>query len=107
MENCVFCRIIRGELPSEQVYADANVIAFHDIHPKAPVHVLVVPKEHAAKFSDYPGDESGERKLGSLFAAANRVARQLGLDGYRIVVNVGEKGGQEVFHVHVHIMGGW
>ena len=92
--ECVFCRIIAGELPSKKVYEDEGFVAFHDIRPKAPVHVLVVPKEHVEKLSDYPDTEEGERKL-------------LGLEGYRVQVNVGEKGGQEVFHVHVHVMGGW
>ena len=99
--ECVFCRIIAGELPSKKVYEDEGFVAFHDIRPKAPVHVLVVPKEHVEKLSDYPDTEEGERKLGALFRTANRVA------GYRVQVNVGEKGGQEVFHVHVHVMGGW
>lgn len=69
-------------------------MAFHDIRPKAPVHVLVVPKEHVEKLSDYPDTEEGERKLGALFRTANRVARLLGLQGYRVQVNVGEKGGR-------------
>ncbi|MFN3180131.1 MAG: histidine triad nucleotide-binding protein [Thermus caldifontis] len=103
--ECVFCRIIAGELPSRKVYEDAGFVAFHDIRPKAPVHVLVVPKEHIEKLSDYPDTEEGERKLGALFRTANRVARSLGLEGYKVQVHVGEKGGQEVFHVHVHVMG--
>ncbi len=108
MEGCVFCRIVAGELPARKVYEDDAFVAFHDIHPKAPVHLLVVPKEHVPRLFDYPDDEEGERKLGALFRTVNRVARRvLGLEGYRVVVNVGEKGGQEVFHVHVHILGGW
>ncbi|MEN2982612.1 MAG: histidine triad nucleotide-binding protein [Thermus sp.] len=103
--DCVFCRIIRGELPSRKVYEDEGFVAFHDIRPKAPVHVLVVPKEHVAKLSDYPDTQEGEKKLGALFRTANRVARELGLEGYKLQVHVGEKGGQEVFHVHVHVMG--
>jgi histidine triad (HIT) family protein len=104
--DCVFCRIIAGELPARKVYEDQGFVAFHDIRPRAPVHVLVVPKEHVAKLSDYPDDEVGERKLGALFRTANQVARLLGLEGYKVQVHVGEKGGQEVFHVHVHVMGG-
>lgn len=103
--DCVFCRIIAGELPARKVYEDQGFVAFHDIRPRAPVHVLVVPKEHVAKLSDYPDDEVGEGKLGALFRTANRVARLLGLEGYKVQVHVGEKGGQEVFHVHVHVMG--
>lgn len=105
--DCVFCRILRGELPARMVYEDEGFVAFHDIRPKAPVHVLVVPREHIEKLSDYPDDEEGEVKLGRLFRTANRVAQRLGLSGYRLMVNVGEKGGQEVFHVHVHVLGGW
>jgi histidine triad (HIT) family protein len=104
--DCVFCRIIAGELPARKVYEDQGFVAFHDIRPRAPVHVLVVPKEHVEKLSDYPDDAEGERKLGALFRTANRVARALGLEGYKLRVHVGEKGGQEVFHVHVHVMGG-
>uniref|UniRef100_A0A7C2BZX0 Histidine triad nucleotide-binding protein n=1 Tax=Thermus islandicus TaxID=540988 RepID=A0A7C2BZX0_9DEIN len=105
--GCVFCRIIAGELPARRVYEDEGFVAFHDIRPKAPVHVLVVPKEHVEKLSDYPDTEEGERRLGALFRTVGRVARHLGLEGYRVQVNVGERGGQEVFHVHVHVMGGW
>ncbi|WP_038047896.1 histidine triad nucleotide-binding protein [Thermus caliditerrae] len=103
--DCVFCRIIRGELPSRKVYEDEGFVAFHDIRPKALVHVLVVPKEHVEKLSDYPDTEEGERQLGALFRTANRVAKLLGLEGYKVQVHVGAKGGQEVFHVHVHVMG--
>ena len=111
--ECVFCRIIAGELPSKKVYEDEGFVAFHDIRPKAPVHVLVVPKEHVEKLSDYPDTEEGERKLGALFRTANRVARVLGLEGYRVQVNVGEKRRDLLFHVHVHATrgsggrGGW
>lgn len=104
MENCVFCKIIRGELPSGKVYEDEAFLAFHDIRPKMPVHVLVIPKEHVAQFSNYPDDEEGERKLGALYRTANRIARQMGLEGYKLYAHVGEKGGQEVFHVHVHLL---
>lgn len=105
MSDCVFCRIIAGELPADFVYEDEQFVAFRDIHPKAKVHVLVVPREHVAKLSDYPDDEVGERKLGLLFRTVNRVAtRALGLEHYRVQVHVGERGGQEVFHVHVHVL---
>lgn len=95
-------------MPAEKVYEDEAFVAFRDIRPKAPVHVLVVPKAHVARLSDYPDTEDGERALGQLFRTANRVARDvLKLEGYRVQVNVGEAGGQEVFHVHVHVLGGW
>ncbi|WP_457630222.1 HIT domain-containing protein [Oceanithermus sp.] len=105
MKDCLFCRIIAGEEPSRKVYEDDAFVAFHDKYPKARVHVLVVPKEHLDKLSDYPDSEEGERKLGALFRTVNRVARDvLGLEHYKVLVHVGEKGGQEIFHVHVHIM---
>ncbi|MEJ5337403.1 MAG: histidine triad nucleotide-binding protein, partial [Thermus sp.] len=103
--DCIFCRIVRKEAPARMVYEDEAFVAFHDIRPKAPVHVLVVPKVHVEKLSDYPDTEEGERALGALFRTANRVARTLGLPGYKLTVHVGEEGGQEVFHVHVHVMG--
>jgi histidine triad (HIT) family protein len=103
-QDCVFCRIVRGELPARRVYEDEAFLAFHDIHPKMPVHLLVIPKEHIARFSDYPDDEEGERKLGALYRTANRVAREMGLEGYKMYAHVGEKGGQEVFHVHLHLL---
>ncbi|GEM87020.1 histidine triad nucleotide-binding protein [Meiothermus granaticius] len=103
-EDCVFCRIVRGELPARRVYEDEGFLAFHDIRPKMPVHLLVIPKEHIPRFSDYPDTEEGERKLGALYRTTNRIARQLGLEGYRMYAHVGEKGGQEVFHVHVHLL---
>lgn len=103
-ENCVFCRIVRGELPARRVYEDEGFLAFHDIRPKMPVHLLVIPKEHVARFSDYPDDEEGEHKLGALYRTTSRVARQMGLEGYKMYAHVGEKGGQEVFHVHVHLL---
>ncbi len=105
MSDCVFCRIISGELPTDIVYQDEHFVAFRDIRPKARVHVLVVPREHVPKLSDYPDSEEGERKLGALFRTVNRVATQaLGLEHYKIQAHVGERGGQEIFHVHVHVM---
>ncbi len=106
--DCIFCRIVKGELPAEKVYEDEAFVAFRDIRPKAPVHVLVVPKAHVDRLSDYPDTEAGAQALGELFRTVNRVARDvLKLEGYRVQVNVGPEGGQEVFHVHVHVLGGW
>lgn len=105
MENCIFCRIAAGEIPSAKVYEDEHCYAFRDIHPAAPVHVLVIPKRHVADVMEgaaVPGLTE------ALFAAAARVAAQEGLEegGFRLVVNTGENGGQSVGHLHVHILGG-
>lgn len=106
--DCIFCKIVSGALPASKVYEDEHFLAFEDIHPKAPVHVLVVPKKHTPKLPDFPDNAEGQSALGALFATTNRVACDtLALDGYRLVVNVGERGGQVVFHVHVHIMAGF
>lgn len=103
-DNCIFCRIVAAEIPAQVVYQDDAVVAIHDIHPQAPVHVLVMPREHVASL-----DELREREdlAGAVFARVPRVAAGLGLEnGYRTVVNVGEEGGQTVPHLHVHILGG-
>ena len=105
----VFGRIIRGELPSDKVYEDERFLAFRDIAPKAPVHVLVVPKTGVTgRLDEYLERASGAAELGELLSAAMRVAREnLGLADYRLVVNVGPGAGQVVFHTHVHILAGW
>ncbi len=105
MESCLFCRIIRGEIPSSKVYEDAHCFAFRDIQPEAPVHILVVPKHHVANAmegAEVPG------LMDALFAAAANVARQEGVadDGFRMVLNTGEKAGQSVPHLHLHLIGG-
>ncbi|MBE3589596.1 MAG: histidine triad nucleotide-binding protein [Firmicutes bacterium] len=105
MADCLFCRIVAGELPARKVYEDEEVLAFRDIQPVAPVHVLVVPKRHldglaAAGAEDAP-------LLGRLLDAARRVAEAEGLaEGYRVVVNQGRHGGQSVGHLHLHVLGG-
>ena len=100
----IFQRIINHELPADIVFESDSFIAFRDIAPKAPVHVLVVPKAHSARLDDIPETEA----IGHLFQAAIRVARDsLNLTDYRLVVNVGAGAGQVVFHTHVHILGGW
>ena len=103
MSECIFCRIRDGELPCKKVYEDEDVLAFHDIHPKAPVHVLVIPKRHVATFSD-----ADEALLGRLMDRVRHVADAvLGLqEGWRLIVNVRAGGGQEVYHLHAHILGG-
>lgn len=101
----IFARIIDREIPAHIVYEDARALAFHDVSPQAPVHVLVVPKEPIAKIEDMR--EEHEALVGHLLFVATEVARQLGLtDGYRLVINDGADGGQTVLHLHVHLLGG-
>jgi len=100
---CIFCKIIAKEIPSEFVYEDELCVAFKDIYPKAPVHFLLVPKKHIPTVSDI---EDGEEKLmGHLIKIAKNLAKKEKCEGYRLTFNVHEKGGQEVFHVHMHLMG--
>jgi len=104
MSDCLFCKIAAGEIPSSKVYEDDEVFAFKDIHPKAPVHVLVIPKLHVATLAD----ADDPTLLGMLMNKVRTIADdELGLAaGYRVVINVREGGGQEVFHLHAHILGG-
>jgi diadenosine tetraphosphate (Ap4A) HIT family hydrolase len=102
MSDCLFCKIIRGEIPSRKVAEDGNVFAFDDIAPRAPTHVLVVPKKHF----DGIADARDAAEVGYVLLAAARIAREQGLDHYRLVVNNGEEAGQSVFHFHVHLLGG-
>ena len=105
-ENCVFCKIITGEAPGKKVYEDDRVTAFHDIHPAAPVHILIVPNRHIASINDLtPGDEP---LVGHMFTVARQLAEQQGIDGsgYRTIMNTGPDAGQAVFHLHLHLLGG-
>jgi histidine triad (HIT) family protein len=104
--DCLFCKIISGDIPSNKVYSDDYVYAFHDINPAAPTHVLVIPRKHLSAVNDR--SEEHEPLLGALMAAANRIVVQLGLEesGFRYVINTGSHGGQTVFHLHLHILGG-
>jgi histidine triad (HIT) family protein len=103
--DCLFCRIVADELPSDRVYEDAEVIAFRDIHPQAPTHVLVIPRRHVPDVDTLADDDGGV--LSALFAAIRRIAEQEGLArGYRVVTNVGAESGQSVFHLHLHLLGG-
>ena len=106
MSDCLFCRIGRGEIPSERVHDDDTVIAFQDIAPRAPTHVLVIPREHIDSAADLT--EAHGALLGRLFAVAADVARREGIEhgGYRIVTNVGPDAGQSVPHLHLHVLGG-
>ncbi len=105
MTDCIFCKIARGDIPSKKIHEDDDLIAFHDIHPIAPVHFLLVPKRHVTSLADC-GTEH-EALLGRLLTLGARLAREQGLDaGFRTMINTGKGGGQEVFHLHVHIFGG-
>ncbi|MBI2958934.1 MAG: histidine triad nucleotide-binding protein [Betaproteobacteria bacterium] len=105
MADCIFCKIVRGEISSRKVHEDEHVFAFHDIRPLAPVHILIVPKAHVASL--YDCDQSHEAALGRMLAVAGRLAREQGAtDGFRTIINTGRVGRQEVYHVHVHIIGG-
>ena len=103
--NCIFCKIIAGTIPCRKVYEDDELLVFHDIAPWAPVHVLAIPKEHLATFYDV--EDRHAPLLGKIMTLAPKLMRELGVtNGFRIVVNVGRDGLQEVQHVHVHVMGG-
>lgn len=106
MSECIFCRIVAGEVPAEVVFEDGDVLAFRDISPQAPTHVLVIPKKHIATLLD--AQEQDTLLLGKLQRAAVAVARRQGLDdkGFRLVTNCLEEAGQAVFHIHVHLLGG-
>jgi histidine triad (HIT) family protein len=105
-ENCIFCRILAGEVASTKVYEDPTAYAFRDADPKAPNHVLIIPKEHLESLND--ASQSDEALLGHLMRLAPKIANQEGIaeSGYRTVINTGGDGGQSVFHLHVHLMGG-
>lgn len=103
--SCIFCRIGAGEIPARKVYEDDEMVVFHDIHPWAPVHILMVPKAHIASMAEV-GDEHAAL-LGRMMALSPRLMRELGVtNGFRHVINTGHDGGQEVMHVHMHVMGG-
>ena len=105
-DDCLFCKIIAGEIPSNKVFEDDDVYAFHDINPAAPTHILVIPKKHIVAVNQA---ESGDDVLlGKLLSTASELAREQGLDddGFRLVINTGKDGGQTVFHLHVHLIGG-
>jgi histidine triad (HIT) family protein len=104
-DPCIFCKIAAGEIPSKAVYEDDDVFAFHDLHPQAPVHVLVIPRKHIASLND--ASEEDRALLGRILLRVRELAEQLGVDsGYRVVNNCGASAGQSVFHVHFHLLGG-
>ena len=106
MSDCLFCKIVAKAIPAKLVHEDDQVVAFEDINPQAPVHVLVIPKRHAASIAELNEADAG--LLGHLLLTGNQVAKQKGIaeGGYRLVINTGRDGGQTVFHLHLHLLGG-
>ncbi len=104
MEDCLFCKITSGEISSEFIYEDDEIVAFNDIHPQAKHHVLIVPKKHIPKISDIDESEQDEILIGKMVVIARNLAKERDLDGYKLQFNVGESGGQIIFHIHLHLI---
>ena len=103
--NCIFCKIVAGQIPAKKVHEDDHLLAFHDIHPWAPVHILVIPKVHIVSMAEV--DDTHAELLGRMMAVTPRLMRELGVsNGFRHVINTGRDGLQEVMHLHLHVMGG-
>lgn len=106
MSDCIFCKIIAGEIPCKKLYEDEKVLAFYDINPEAPVHFLVIPKEHIASLNEV--NEENKEIFAHIFMTINKLVKEVGIseDGYRVVTNCGVQGGQTVGHIHFHVLGG-
>lgn len=105
MSDCIFCKIVSGDIPAKKIYEDDDVLAFHDIHPIAPVHFLVIPKRHIPSMAELAPEDSAV--MGKVMTAAGKIAREQGCtDGFRSIINSGRVGRQEVYHLHVHVLGG-
>lgn len=106
MEDCIFCKIVKKEIPTRIIYEDKNIIAFNDINPQAPIHILLIPKEHFASLNEIPDEKKDILTL--LLLTARQIAREKDIaeKGYRIVLNTAKDSGQEVFHIHFHLLGG-
>jgi histidine triad (HIT) family protein len=106
MENCIFCKIAKGEIPSENVYEDDMLLAFKDIHPEAPVHIVIIPKKHIDSVNTL--EEQDSELISQIFLAIKKIAVQLNIadSGYRVITNIGEDGGQTIHHIHFHLIGG-
>lgn len=104
--DCIFCKIVAGEIPSQKVYEDEDLFAFHDIQPAAPTHVLIIPKKHFSSLMDITEEDTV--LFGKIILGVKKIAKQFGLDeaGFRVVNNMGEHGGQTVYHIHFHLLGG-
>ncbi|MGP6158532.1 MAG: histidine triad nucleotide-binding protein [Vulcanimicrobiaceae bacterium] len=103
--RCIFCKIFRKELPGEEVLRTDDALVFKDINPQAPLHLLVIPKRHAAHLADFVAS-AGKDEIAELFTLASQIGRQYARDGYRVVVNEGRDGGQTVYHLHLHVLAG-
>ena len=106
MEDCIFCKIIRGEIPSTKVYEDDEILAFNDVNPAAPIHILVIPKKHIDSLADMKPED--EKLVGKIYGVINKIAEREGFkdEGFRVIVNCGKNGGQEVMHLHFHVLAG-
>ena len=106
MEDCIFCKIINGEIPSEKVYEDEEILAFKDINPAAPVHILVIPKKHIKSLLEV--NEEDSKIIAKIYEVINKIVKDMKMeqDGFRVIVNCGKDAGQEVMHLHFHILGG-
>lgn len=105
MTDCIFCRIIKGEIPSAKIYEDGEILAFRDIHPQAATHFLIIPKKHLATLADASAEDAPV--LGRMLELAPRLAAENGAtEGFRTIINTGRHGGQEVYHLHMHVLGG-
>ena len=105
MSNCIFCKIINKTIPANIIYEDDEIIAFYDIHPKTKTHFLVIPKIHIESMLHLNDSGMHSALMGNLMIKANKIAKNLGLTGYKININTGVDGGQEVFHLHIHVLG--
>jgi histidine triad (HIT) family protein len=103
-DNCLFCKIIKGDIPADKLYEDDEILAFRDIAPQAPVHFLVIPKKHISGPSQVSGED--EQLMGKLIRIGGELAKKEGIEHFRMVINNGEQAGQTVFHIHLHILGG-
>ena len=106
MEDCIFCKIIKGDIPSNKVYEDEDILAFYDINPAAPIHILVIPKKHIDCIAHL--NKEDEALIGKIYGVINKIAEEKGFkeQGFRVIVNSGKDGGQEVMHLHFHILAG-
>jgi histidine triad (HIT) family protein len=104
-ETCIFCKIVKGDIPSRKIFEDKDLLAFHDVHPQAPIHFMVIPKAHVASLAEV--SDAHQAVLGKMMVLIPRIAKEQGLSqGFRIISNSGAIAGQEVFHLHVHVVGG-
>ena len=106
MSDCIFCKIVNKEVPTNFIYEDEEIVAFNDINPQAPIHILVIPKKHISSLVDL--NEEDENLIGKIFGVINKIAKKEGIDknGFRVIMNCGEDAGQEVKHLHFHILAG-